>query len=108
MLIGLTGVVLHLDSSFFYERTIKSLTYSAPFTAPLAYSGLGFLLVMNRMVDPQSMEWAEWTLFFALGGFVGNFVLTLTDHAANGFFIPWSGSPWGRVRSQSDFWLPLC
>src|SRR4029077_16669917 len=31
ILIGLTGVVLHLDSSFFYERTLRSLTYSAPF-----------------------------------------------------------------------------
>lgn len=93
ILVGLTGVVLHLDSSFFYERTIKSLTYSAPFIAPLAYSGIGFLLVMNRMVDVASREWAEWTLFFALGGFVGNFGLTLSDHAENGFFYPteWVG-----------------
>src|SRR5262249_47956153 len=44
ILVGLTGVVLHLDSAFFYERTIRSLTYSAPFAAPLAYTGLGFLL----------------------------------------------------------------
>ena len=93
ILVGLTGVVLHLDSSFFYERTIKSLTYSAPFVAPLAYSGVGFLLVMNRMVDTESREWAQWTLFFALGGFVGNFALTLSDHAENGFFYPteWVG-----------------
>ena len=86
IVMGLTGVVLHLDSLFFYERTLKSLTYSAPFIAPLAYTGIGFLLVMNRMVDSQSREWAEWTLFFALGGFAGNFGLTLTDHAGNGFF----------------------
>ena len=50
--IGLVGVVLHLDSRFFHERTIKSLVYAAPFAAPLAYTGLGLLLVMNRMVDP--------------------------------------------------------
>jgi hypothetical protein len=49
ILIGLTGVVLHLDSSFFYKRTIRSLTYSAPFAAPLAYAGLGFLLLLNRL-----------------------------------------------------------
>lgn len=85
--IGLTGMVLHLDSSFFYERTIRSLTYSAPFAAPLAYVGLGFLLVLNRMVDSRSKEWAEWVLLFALGGFVGNFVFSLTDHASNGFFV---------------------
>ena len=68
-------MILHLDSPFFYERTLKSLTYSAPFAAPLAYTGLGFLLVMNRMVDSESMEWAQWVLLFTLGGFVGNFVL---------------------------------
>jgi hypothetical protein len=89
--IGITGVILHLDSSFFYERTVRSLTYSAPFAAPLAYSGLGFLLVLNRMLDSNSREWAQWVLLFALGGFFGNFVFSLADHASNGFFarIEW-------------------
>jgi len=32
--LGLAGVVLHLDSRFFDERTIRSLTYAAPFAAP--------------------------------------------------------------------------
>jgi hypothetical protein len=86
ILIGLTGVVLHLDSSFFYERSIRSLTYSAPFAAPLAYTGLGFLLVLNRMLDAKSEEWARWVLVLTLGGFIGNFIFSLTDHAGNGFF----------------------
>lgn len=86
ILIGLAGVIFHLQSRFFYERTIRSLTYSAPFAAPLAYTGLGFLLVMNRMVDPESLEWAQWIQFFTLGGFLGNFVFSLSDHAGNGFF----------------------
>lgn len=86
--IGLTGVVLHLQSHFFYERTLRSLTYSAPFAAPLAYTGLGFLLVVNRMVDAESLEWAQWILLFTLGGFIGNFVFSLADHAENGFFHP--------------------
>ena len=86
ILIGLAGVVFHLDSAFFYERTIRSLTYSAPFAAPLAYTGLGFLLLLNRMVDSHSREWAQWVLFFTLGGFAGNFIFSLTDHAENGFF----------------------
>jgi hypothetical protein len=86
ILVGLAGVVLHLDSQFFYERTIRSLTYAAPFAAPLAYTGLGLLLIANRMVDPDSLEWAEWMLLLALGGFIGNFVFSLTDHAQNGFF----------------------
>src|SRR5205814_784153 len=31
VIVGLTGVILHLESRFFYERTLQSLTYSAPF-----------------------------------------------------------------------------
>jgi hypothetical protein len=88
ILLALGGVILHLDSHFFYERTIRSLTYSAPFAAPLAYAGLGFLLIMNRMVDPESFDWPQWVLLLTLGGFVGNFVLTLSDRAENGFFNP--------------------
>jgi len=88
ILVGLTGVVLHLQSHFFLERTLRSLTYSAPFAAPLAYAGLGFLLVVNRMVEAESVEWAQWIMFFTLGGFLGNFVFSLTDHAQNGFFRP--------------------
>jgi hypothetical protein len=86
VLVGLTGVLLHLHSHFFYEHTLRSLTYSAPFAAPLAYTGLGLLLIMNRMVDPETIEWAQWVLFLALGGFIGNFVFSLADHAGNGFF----------------------
>jgi hypothetical protein len=44
------------------------------------------LLIMNRMVDPQSREWSQWVLLLALGGFFGNFALSLTDHATNAFF----------------------
>jgi hypothetical protein len=85
--VGLGGVVYHLDSSFFVNRTLKSLTYCAPFAAPLAYTGLGLLLLVNRMVALRSVEWARWVILLALGGFFGNFVLTLTDHASNGFFV---------------------
>jgi hypothetical protein len=88
IVIGLTGVILHLQSQFFYERTLRSLTYSAPFAAPLAYTGLGFLLIMNRMVDSESIEWARWVLLFTLGGFVGNFTFSVADHAQNGFYFP--------------------
>lgn len=83
---GLVGVILHLDSRFFHERTIKSLVYAAPFAAPLAYTGLGMLLVMNRMVERHSEEWPRWVLLLGLGGVFGNFVFSLTDHAQNGFF----------------------
>jgi hypothetical protein len=86
--VGLVGVLLHLDSRFFFERTIESLTYAAPFAAPLAFAGLGLLLIANRMVEAQSREWPYWILLLALGGFGGNFVFSLTDHAQNGFFNP--------------------
>jgi hypothetical protein len=86
--IGLCGVILHLESRFFDERTIKNLVYAAPFAAPLAYTGLGLLLIMNRMVSADSEEWPRWVLLLALGGFFGNFVFSLTDHAQNGFFHP--------------------
>ena len=87
VLVGLAGVLYHLQSSFFAERTLRSLTYAAPFVAPLAYTGLGFLLILNRMVAPRRTEWARWVVLLATGGFFGNFVLCLTDHATNGFFL---------------------
>jgi hypothetical protein len=87
VVVGLAGVLYHLESRFFLDRTLKSLTYAAPFAAPLAYTGLGFLLLMNRMVAARSAEWSRWVIFLALGGFFGNFVLSLTDHASNGFFL---------------------
>ena len=83
--VGLVGVILHLDSRFFHEQTIKSLVYAAPFAAPLAYTGLGLLLLIDRMVDRQSEEWPRWVLLMGLGGVVGNFIFSLTDHAQNGF-----------------------
>ena len=103
IVVGLTGMILHLESGFFYERTIRSLTYAAPFAAPLAYTGLGFLLVMNRMVDSESVEWARWVLLFTLGGFVGNFVFSLTDHAQNGFFFAVEWVPVGASAVAIGF-----
>lgn len=98
ILVGLGGVLYHLESRFFIDRTLKSLTYAAPFAAPLAYTGIGFLLLVNRMVAVRSEEWARWIIFLALGGFFGNFILSLTDHASNGFF---SRTEWIPVISSA-------
>jgi len=84
--VGIAGMLFHLQSHFFDEQTIHNLVYTAPFVAPLAYAGLGLLLILDRMVDSDSIEWAQWIVFLALGGFVGNFILSLADHAQNGFF----------------------
>jgi hypothetical protein len=40
-------------------------------------------------------------LLLALGGFIGNFVFSLTDRAQNGFFKPTSGFRSGAVQSPS-------
>jgi hypothetical protein len=84
--IGIVGLVLHLKSQFFQQWTIASLVYTAPFAAPLAYTGIGLLLIMNRSVESKTLEWAQWVIFLALGGFAGNFIFSITDHAQNGFF----------------------
>lgn len=86
VLVGVAGMLLHLESQFFARATLKNLVYTAPFVAPLAYTGLGFLLIMSRMVRSDTAQWAGWVVFLAWGGFVGNFVLALADHAQNGFF----------------------
>ena len=86
VLVGSMGMVLHLESRFFQELTLRSLVYSAPFVAPLSFAGLGFLLLLNRMVDAGSVAWSGWVLFLAWCGFGGNFALSLADHAQNGFF----------------------
>lgn len=107
LLTGLAGVVFHLESRFFLDNTLKSLTYAAPFAAPLAYSGLGFLLLMNRMVAPRSSDWSKWVVFLALGGFFGNFILSLTDHASNGFFSRTEWIPVGSSALATGFLVTL-
>ena len=96
--LGVAGVAYHLDSQFFAQWTVRSLVYTAPFAAPLAYAGLGFLLLVNRMVPEETEEWDWWVLFFALGGFLGVFVLALCDHAQNGFF---HASEWWPVAASA-------
>lgn len=86
--VGVAGLLWHLDSHFFRERTLKNLVYTAPFAAPLAYTGLGLLVLLDRLVDPESEEWGIWVLVLSLGGFVGNFALSAADHAQNAFFHP--------------------
>src|SRR5215472_17196707 len=95
VLIGIGGMMLHLESQFFQRWTLASLVYAAPFAAPLAYTGIGFLLIMNRMVAAKGVEWPLWVMFLALGGFAGNFIFSVTDHAQNGFYH----------RTE---WIPVC
>jgi len=84
--VGIGGMIEHLDSRFFERQTLHHLVYTAPFIAPLAYAGVGFLVLLNRMVPSNRPEWATWVALLALGGAIGNVALSLADHAQNGFF----------------------
>lgn len=95
ILVGILGFLLHLESSFFQALTLRSLVYAAPFVAPLAFAGLGLLALLNRMVEQGSRRWGTWVVFLAMGGFFGNFGISLSDHAQNGFFY-------------AQEWIPVC
>mgnify|MGYP006420661255 CR=1 FL=1 len=81
ILVGLAGLMWHLESWFFGSVTILGLTDSAPFVAPLSSAGPGFLLLMNRMEEADGPSWEQWVVFLAWGEFGGNFALSLIDHA---------------------------
>ena len=87
--VGIWGTILHLESAFFRRFALDGLIYAAPFVAPLAYAGIGFLLLANRagLFRPADDDfgWGQWVTMFAAGGFAGNFVLSLLDHEQNGF-----------------------
>ncbi len=87
ILVGIAGVFFHLERSFFVQPTLKNLVYSAPFAAPLAYCGLGLLLFLNRWEREGASSWEGWIVLLACGGFFGNFLLALLDHAQNAFFF---------------------
>ena len=97
IVIGIMGMVFHLGG-FFEDQTLKHLVYAAPFAAPLAYTGIGLLIVMNRMVPHRGVEWAQWVVLMALGGWIGNFVLALADHAQIGFY---TGKEWIAVGAAA-------
>jgi hypothetical protein len=88
ILVGVVGLMLHLRSSFFDQQTLKNLVYTAPFAAPLSFTGLGFLILVNRQVPRDTLAWGQWVLFLAWGGFLGNFALSLADHAQDNFYDP--------------------
>ena len=98
VVVGVMGLVRHLESHFFRDYTLDSLVYTAPFAAPLAYTGLGLLTIMNRTVDADTPDWPYWVLLLAWGGFVGNFIFSLADHAQNGFFHP---AEWVAVAASA-------
>lgn len=86
IVIGIGGLVLHLQSQFWYHPSMGSLVYRASFAAPLAYTGLGILLIVNRYVSTHERSWGQYVILLGLCGFLVTFVMVLLDHAQNGFF----------------------
>lgn len=105
LLVGVAGLLYHLKGDFFEQLTLKNLVYTAPFAAPLAYAGLGLLVILNRMVNARSREWALWIVVLAAGGWAGNFVLSTADHAQNGFYYT---SEWASVVASAIGFGFLC
>jgi hypothetical protein len=109
IVVGLVGLWLHLAGQFFEQQTLKALVYTAPFAAPLAYAGVGMLLILNRLEADQPERlpaWGAWVVFLAMCGFVGVLALSLLDHAQNGFF---DATEWLAVAAAAftvSFLLP--
>ncbi|MEJ7734179.1 MAG: hypothetical protein WKG00_33915 [Polyangiaceae bacterium] len=94
VVVGVVGMVFHLESGFFTAQTLHNLVYSAPFVAPLSYVGLGLLILLLRSEEADKPALGPWLLLLSLGGFVGNYGLSVLDHAQNGFF-------------QATEWIPV-
>ena len=86
IVVGLAGMIFHLQSGFFAHRTLHDLVYAAPFVAPVSYVGVGLLVLLLRSEDADGRAFGPWVLCLTLGGFLGNFFLSVLDHAQNGFF----------------------
>lgn len=86
IVVGVAGMLLHLQSGFFAVQTLHNLVYSAPFVAPISYVGVGLLILLLRSKNAEDATFGPWLLVLTLGGFVGNFALSVLDHAQNGFF----------------------
>ncbi len=84
---GVAGLSLHLGSGALAHPSLHRLVYSAPILAPLAYSGLGLLLLAGTFYEARELR-GRAVLGLAAFGLFGNFVLCLLDHAQNGFWAP--------------------
>ncbi len=105
--VGIAGMFLHLESTFFAQQSLRNLVYTAPFAAPLSYAGVGFLLLLNRMEPSGSPGWGLWVIFLAMGGFVGVFAVSLGDHAQNGFFFRTEWIPVAGAALAASFLLTV-
>ena len=69
--------------------------------------GLGLPPPHEPHGPPGSVEWGRWVAFLALGGYAGNLVLSLADHAQNGFFDPLEWVPVATAALATGTFLVL-
>jgi hypothetical protein len=84
--VGVLGLYFHLESSFLIDPNLKNLVYTAPVVAPLSYAGIGVLLIVNAVFSSKDVVWIKTTLVCGYLGLLGNFILSVCDHAQNDFF----------------------
>ena len=108
LLVGLLGFLFHMESTFFRVQSIMNLVYTAPFSAPLAYAGIGLLIILNRIEPHEGRDWGRWVVLLALAGCVGNLALALADHAQNGFFHATEWIPVVSAALAIGFLIPAC
>ena len=86
--VGGLGFMYHFRGATFREFSLKSLVYAAPLVAPFAYSGLSFVALVTEGLFERWGEGRKRLLFILTsGGFAGNLLLSIFDHARNGFFV---------------------
>lgn len=92
--VGILGFYFHFYGATFREFSLKSLVYAAPLAAPFAYSGLSLAALTADGAFIRFGEIRKPVLFALTGaGFGGNLLLSVLDHARNGFFEKMEWAP---------------
>lgn len=87
--VGFLGFVFHYQGATLRELSLKSLVYAAPLAAPLAYAGISLAALFTDGFGKKFGECRKRIiLLLTAGGFAGNLLLSILDHARNGFFVP--------------------
>lgn len=103
ILTGMAGLWFHAGAEELLRPSLQRLVYSAPIVAPLAYAGLGLLLLVAEHAREARTRGRLLQLLAGLG-LLGNFVLCLLDHAQNGF---WAEVEWLSVAGGAAGGLGL-
>jgi hypothetical protein len=88
VLVGAAGFYFHINRHFLGTPTLKSLVYTAPIAAPLVFAGISLfgLAVLKQEPIFKRFRRTQILILLVSGGFAGNALLSLLDHAQNHFF----------------------